>query len=71
MSEKGIGEEEKKEDNEVDNKEHVDYTNEVHKTEEGRSRKTSKMIRTRKTSERITENKLKKIVIEKKRNMNV
>ncbi|CAH1453910.1 unnamed protein product [Lactuca virosa] len=61
MSEKGIGEEEKKEDNEVDNKEHVDYTDEVHKTEEGRSRKTSKMIRTRKTSERITENKLKKL----------
>ncbi|CAH1450647.1 unnamed protein product [Lactuca virosa] len=61
MLEKGIGEEEKKEDNEVDNKEHVDYTDEVHKTEEGRSRKTSKMIRTRKTSERITENKLKKL----------
>lgn len=48
MSEKGIGEEEKKEYNEVDNKEHMDYTYEVHKTEEGRS--TSKMIRTRKTS---------------------
>ncbi|CAH1418792.1 unnamed protein product [Lactuca virosa] len=70
MSEEGIDEKQKKEDNVVDNKEEVDDTEEVHDTVEGRSRKTSKMIRTRKTSERITKNMLKKTVIEK-RNRNV